>query len=82
MVTQYDIEKAATDYLLETGKEPRFVLLDSKTYKAFGESFKPKERIRLVGANDTEYRPTQICLDGFSMEIVEVVYNGKFFQVV
>jgi hypothetical protein len=82
MVTQYDIEKKVTDYVTDTGRRPRFVLLDSATYKAFSQSFAPKEKIEFMVENPLVSKLVSIHLSAdISLQILEVNMPTHLFEV-
>ena len=83
MVTQYDIEKKTFDYMCETGKKPRFVLLDSASYKAFNQSLIPKEKIEMFsGGTEEQKRVCSIYLaQDISLEILEINTPRTLFEV-
>lgn len=87
MVTQYNIEEKATDYMVTTGKKPRFVLLDSASFRALNQMFTPKERIDLFVEQALEYAPEPRLLSihlskDIDLEILEVNTTRHLFEVV
>lgn len=80
---QMDIEKKVTDYVMATGRHPRFVLLDSASFRAFSQSFAPKEKIEFL--TDSSPEPpvlTSIHLaPNIDLQILEVNINSHLFEV-
>ena len=58
-MTQNDIEQVVVDYVMENGKNPKYVLMDERSYDKFHDGFTPKEKINVLG----KYEPTEITKD-------------------
>ena len=84
MISQYDIEDKAFEYLNATGVKPRFVLLDSASYEALSKQFVAKEKFELLTDSTPEPpRITHVHLhSNIIVEILEVNVKSTLFEVV
>lgn len=84
MVQVYDVAAKSASYLADTGRKPRFLLLDKATYNAFTQSFIPKEKFELaINPIPTDaQRLSKLFLDGdIQLEVLEVNTTQHLFEV-
>lgn len=91
MVTQYNVEEKVRDYVTANHRKPKYVLMDSKTYKAFSKSFTPREKITYPNSSEfmieRSEEPTQIDLawiyvSSYELKILSVNSNETIFEIV
>ena len=58
-MTQNDIEQVVVDYIMDHGKNPKYVLIDERSYEKFNNMAIPREKINVLG----NYEPTDITKD-------------------
>jgi len=80
MVDQSYIDGKVTEYVLNVGKFPKFVLLDADTFDRFSDSLKPRERI-VIAVNDEAKIARMGCSAGCWVDILSVGNKENFFEV-
>ncbi len=82
MVDQSYIDNKVSQYVLDTGKYPRFVLLDKDAFNRFTDYLKPRELIKIaVTNNDTSKVARMACSAGCWVDILSVDTNKDLFEV-
>lgn len=77
------VEKAAVDYWIKTGCVPKYVLMDSLSYKMYCRILKPKEK--LTFAEGSRKDPGKITTHHgveFTFGILSVETDDYLFEVV
>jgi hypothetical protein len=80
MVDQSYIDNKVTQYVLDHGKKPRFVLLDKATFDRFTNYLKPKERIA-IAVNDHAKIAKMCCSADCWVDILSVNTDNSLFEV-
>jgi hypothetical protein len=77
---QQRIDEKVTQYVLDNGKTPRFVLLDKASFNRFTQVLKPKERISI--AVDDFHKVCRMCCSADCwVDVLSVDVDRTLFEV-
>lgn len=66
------VENKVIKYIADHGKEPKYVLMDTATYRGFSKSFLPKEKISPDPEDTVNATLSKLFIQGTSLDVLEV----------
>jgi hypothetical protein len=86
MIDQSYIDQKVTQYVMSTGKKPRFVLLDIAAFDKFTEMLKPKELIEIAVYHSKTPNGDKVarmcCSADCWVDVLSVNTENSLFEVV
>jgi hypothetical protein len=83
MFTSINIEKKVKAFKTKIKKDPRFIVMDQRSYDTFSQSFKPIERIQFFGERDPEekMRLTSFYVENYRLEFLIIDRKKPFMEI-